>query len=321
MEGEYHLNALVQGTVTINNSQLDDMVLLRSDGTPTYMLAVVVDDHDMGITHVIRGDDHLTNAFRQIQIYQACEWDIPEFAHIPLIHGPDGAKLSKRHGALGVEAYKEMGYLPEALRNYLLRLGWSHGEDEIISTQQAIEWFNLNSVGKSAARFDFTRLTNLNGHYLREATDDRLEELISPLLAKKLNKDALSLRENSLILKGMDGLKTRAKTLNELADNALFYIHPLPLPMDEKAKTLLETEGFERIMLLKERAEDLREWTQEALTDLAKNLAVHLNVKLVEIAQPLRAALTGSLTSPSVFEIMVILGKEETLKRLEAVSL
>src|SRR3546814_55080 len=220
-DGETVIEDLVQGAVTVRNDQLDDMILLRADGTPTYMLSVVVDDHDMAVTHVIRGDDHLTNAFRQYQLYKALDWEAPAFAHIPLIHGPDGAKLSKRHGALGVEAYREMGYLPEALRNYLLRLGWGHGDEEVISTEQAVAWFDLDAVGRSASRFDFVKLENLNGHYLREAASARLVEEVVPRLEQLLGRP-LSEAARSRPAQGMDGLKARAKNLVELTERALF---------------------------------------------------------------------------------------------------
>ena len=226
----------VQGRVTVANEQLDDLILLRGDGTPTYNLSVVVDDHDMAITHVIRGDDHFNNAFRQTQIYRALSWDVPVFAHVPLIHGADGAKLSKRHGALGVDAYRDMGYLPEALRNYLLRLGWSHGDDEIISTAQAIEWFDLDSVGRAPARFDFAKLGNLNGHYLKATSDARLAELVAPLIEKSLGV-TLDTAARARLETAMPGLKPRAKTLVELAQIAHFYVAPRPIPVDDKAES------------------------------------------------------------------------------------
>jgi len=232
-EGSITIQDKVQGEVTVDCKQLDDMVLLRSDGTPTYMLAVVVDDHDMGVTQIIRGDDHLTNTFRQRMIYDAMGWKAPDFAHIPLIHGADGAKLSKRHGALGVDAYRDMGYLPEAVRNYLLRLGWSHGDEETISTEQAIAWFNLGSVGKSPSRFDFTKLENLNGHYMREADDERLANLIMPRFPNATTEG------KERIIRGMNGLKQRAKNLNELAENAAFYAAARPLEIDAKASDIL----------------------------------------------------------------------------------
>jgi glutamyl-tRNA synthetase len=308
IEGETIVADKVQGTVTIKNTELDDMVLLRSDGTPTYMLAVVVDDHDMGITDIIRGDDHFTNSFRQLMIYNAMGWKTPNFAHIPLIHGPDGAKLSKRHGALGVDAYREMGYLPEALRNYLLRLGWAHGDDEIISTQQAIEWFDLGGVGKSPSRFDFTKLENINGHYLREASDERLVELILPLFPKHPQPDRL--------LRGMNGLKQRAKTVKELAESAAFYVAARPLALDAKAKELLDKGGRDLIRAILPKLEAQADFSHEAIMALCKAYGESVGKKLGDVAQPLRAALSGKTVSPGVFEVMEILGKEESLGRL-----
>ncbi len=311
-EGETVVQDKVQGRVAVKNSELDDMVLLRSDGTPTYMLAVVVDDHDMGITHVIRGDDHLTNTFRQLMIYDAMGWKAPEFAHIPLIHGPDGSKLSKRHGALGVEAYRDMGYLPEAICNYLLRLGWSHGDDEIISREKAIEWFDLDAVGKSPSRFDFAKLENLNGHYMREASDARLVELIIPQLG---NVDKTGIDR---LLKGMDGLKQRAKTLNELAENARFYIAPRPLLLDKKAQEVLEKGGRDILKALLPALEKLEDWNHLALEEACRAYAEGVaGVKLGAVAQPLRAALSGKTVSPGVFDVMEVLGKEESLARLQ----
>src|SRR5579863_5766251 len=228
----------VLGEVTVENQELDDLIILRSDGTPTYNFSVVIDDHDMGITHVIRGNEHFRNAFRQTQIYRALDWAVPEFAHIPLIHGSDGAKMSKRHGALGVEAYRDMGYLPEALRNYLLRLGWSHGDDEIISTEDAIRWFDLDAVGRAPARFDFAKLDSLNGHYIREARDSRLVALIAPRLEERLGRP-LDEPSRGRLLRAMPSLKLRPKTLVELAGNALFYVRQRPIPMGDKAKAIL----------------------------------------------------------------------------------
>jgi glutamyl-tRNA synthetase len=314
-EGETVIEDLVQGSVRVANEQLDDMVLLRSDGTPTYMLSVVVDDHDMAITHVIRGDDHLTNAFRQTQLYRACGWTPPIFAHIPLIHGPDGAKLSKRHGALGVEAYRDMGYLPEAMRNYLLRLGWSHGDDEIISTEQAVAWFGLEAVGRSPARFDFAKLGSLNGHYLRQAEDARLVDLILPALADKLGQ-ALEVQERARLIAGMAGLKDRAKTLVELADSAAFYVAPRPIAIDEKAAKLLEGDGLQHLEAYGHAVAGLDVWTQERLEQEARELAERSGLKLGKLAQPLRAALTGSTVSPPIFEVMQVLGKAESLARI-----
>ena len=314
-EGETIIADMVQGEVKVANAQLDDMVLLRADGTPTYMLSVVVDDHDMGITHVIRGDDHLTNAFRQYQLYKACGWDVPHFAHIPLIHGPDGAKLSKRHGALGAEAYREMGFLPEAMRNYLLRLGWGHGDDEIISTEQAIEWFSLDNVGRSASRFDMVKLTNLNGHYLRQAEDARLVDLLLAPMAAKLGHD-VDAEARARLLAGMSGLKERAKTLVELADLALFYARHRPLALDDKAAKVAG--DADQMAMLAEFATHLddAEWKKEILEEAARVFAESKGQKLGKVAQPLRAALTGSSVSPPIFEVMEVLGRTETLGRI-----
>ncbi len=318
-EGETVVDDMVQGEVRVANEQLDDMVLLRADGTPTYMLAVVVDDHDMKISHVIRGDDHLTNTFRQVQLYRALEWEIPAFAHIPLIHGPDGTRLSKRHGSLGIEAYRDAGFLAEAMRNYLLRLGWSHGDDEIISTEEAIQWFDLDGVGRSAARFDMERLTSLNGHYIRTTDDARLADLVMSrlhsLLEGKLAPDALS-----RVIKGMPGLKERAKTVAELAENALFYAGLRPLVIGEKAAKLLDREGRERLHRLQEPLRALSDWTAERLDDTVRTFAESNGLKLGKVAQPLRAALTGSTFSPGIFEVMEVLGRRETLGRLEALA-
>ncbi len=317
-EGETVVADLVQGEVRVANSQLDDMVLLRADGTPTYMLSVVVDDHDMGITHVIRGDDHLTNTFRQYQLYRACGWDVPQFAHIPLIHGPDGAKLSKRHGALGVEAYRDMGLLPEAVRNYLLRLGWSHGDDEIISTEQAVAWFTLENVGRSPARFDLAKLANLNGHYLRQAEDGRLAGLLLPLLAERLGGPVDAAGE-ARVRAGVGGLKERAKTLLEMADSALFYVRSRPLALDDKAARLIG-EGGADLAAFRPLLAAVSPWTREGLEEAARSFAEARGLKLGKIAQPLRAALTGSAVSPPVFEVMEILGRDETLGRLDDIS-
>ncbi len=317
-EGETIINDLVQGQVTVANDQLDDMVLLRADGTPTYMLAVVVDDHDMGITHVIRGDDHLTNAFRQYQLYLALGWNVPEFAHIPLIHGADGAKLSKRHGALGIESYRDDGFLPEAMRNYLLRLGWAHGDEEFIPTDKAIEWFDLGGVGKSPSRFDVAKLTNLNAQYMREAEGDRLVELIEPSLSTRLGRD-LSEVEKGRLHRGINGLKERAKTLVELSESAFFYIAPRPLQMNEKAAKLLAEDGRQKIASLRAVLADLDLWGQETTENAVKQLAETQDIKLGNLAQPLRAALSGSNVSPGIFDVMDVLGREETLGRLDDV--
>ena len=304
----------VQGEVRVGNEQLDDMVLLRADGTPVYMLSVVVDDHDMDITHVIRGDDHLTNTFRQVQLYDAMGWTKPSFAHVPMIHGPDGAKLSKRHGALGAEAYREMGYLPETLRNYLLRLGWAHGNDEIISTEEAIAWFSLDSIGRSPARFDLAKLNNLNGHYIRAADNGRLASLVLPRIAKRLGAVPDGAAEVRLAA-GMEGLKARAETLEQLADNALFYVRPRPMPIDDKAAKLLTPAARGHLAALAALLA-AADWTAEGLEAAVRSFAEAQGLKLGQIAQPLRAALTGSTVSPGVFEVMTVLGKAEVLGRL-----
>jgi len=313
-EGETIVEDLVQGAVRIANEQLDDMVLLRSDGTPTYMLSVVVDDHDMGISHVIRGDDHLTNTFRQIQIYHAMGWQTPAFAHIPMIHGPDGSKLSKRHGALGVEAYRDMGYLPEAICNYLLRLGWSHGDDEMISMEQATAWFNLDAVGRSPSRFDFSKLNNLNAHYLRQTPDEKLAVDIGARLGCSGNAAAMS-----RLVQGMPGLKSRAQTLKELAENAAFYVAQRPIPIDGKAQGLLTEEARKHLHNITTMLEPITTWTATAIEEAVRLHADSTGIKLGQIAQPLRAALTGAVTSPSIFEVMETLGKEECLGRISDV--
>jgi glutamyl-tRNA synthetase len=306
----------VQGAVTVSNDQLDDMVLLRSDGTPTYMLSVVVDDHDMGITHVIRGDDHLTNAFRQTQLYRALDWTPPTFAHIPLIHGPDGAKLSKRHGALGIGAYRDLGYLPEALRNYLCKLGWGYQDHEVFTSRQAMEWFTLEGIGKGPARFDLKKLENLNGIYIRSAEDSYLTSKSLPFLEKILNRP-LSDKERMRFLKAMPGLKERAKTLIELTQNASFYFADRPLPLTEQAVKFLDDEGKALLRRLFPVLKEEESWEQEALLDRVKRFAEKADLKLGAVAGPLRAALTGSHISPSVFEVMVVLGKEQSLERIE----
>jgi glutamyl-tRNA synthetase len=313
-EGETIVDDHVQGEVRVANAQLDDLIILRGDGTPTYNLSVVVDDHDMGITHVIRGDDHLTNAFRQTQIYRALDWDVPEFAHVPLIHGPDGAKLSKRHGALGVDASRDMGYLPEALCNYLLRLGWGHGDDEIISAAQAIEWFDLSGIGRAPSRFDFAKLDNLNGHYLRQADDARLVGLAAERLEAELGPIGAEGRRR--LLDGMSGLKARAKTVAELAASARFYVRARPLPLDEAAQKLLSRDGRAALATLAPRLAETA-WSAPALEAEVRAAAEGRGVKLGALAQPLRAALAGSNVSPPIFEVMAVLGREETLGRIE----
>ncbi|MDJ1156783.1 glutamate--tRNA ligase [Chelatococcus sp. SYSU_G07232] len=319
-DGETVIEDEVQGRVTWQNKDLDDLVLLRSDGTPTYMLAVVVDDHDMAVTHVIRGDDHLTNAARQKQIYDALGWDVPRFAHIPLIHGPDGAKLSKRHGALGVDAYRSMGYIPAALRNYLVRLGWSHGDQEIFSTEEMIAAFDLASVGRSPARFDFAKLENLNGHYMRLADDEDLIRAIEAILPELGPSRGLgttfdpSLRRK--LLAAMPGLKERAKTLVELLDSASYLYARRPLALDEKAKGLLGDDGRGRLAIVLPRLEAIADWSAETTEAAVRGVAEETGLKLGQLAQPLRAALTGRATSPGLFDVMAVLGRDESLSRL-----
>jgi glutamyl-tRNA synthetase len=314
-EGETVVNDLVQGEIRVANEQLDDMVLLRSDGTPTYMLSVVVDDHDMGITHVIRGQDHMTNTFRQRQLYDACGWTPPAFGHIPLIHGPDGAKLSKRHGALGVEAYRDMGFLPEAMCNYLLRLGWGHGDEEIVTRERAIELFDLSDVGRSPARFDMAKLTNLNAHYMRQADDARLIELIRPLLETKVG-GTLDADAEQRLKRMLPGLKERARTLLELADSALFLVGPVALPLTDKAAKVLNADARTLLMGLADALAAAPAWDAAALEEATRAFAEAGGRKLGDVAQPARAALTSSTVSPPIFDVMAAFGREETLKRL-----
>ncbi|HBU99120.1 glutamate--tRNA ligase [Thalassospira lucentensis] len=316
-EGDAVINDQVQGEVRVGNEQLDDYVILRGDGTPTYMLSVVVDDHDMGVTNVIRGDDHLTNAFRQKALYDALGWDVPTFAHIPLIHGPDGAKLSKRHGALGVDSYRdEMGFLPEAVNNYLLRLGWGHGDDEVISQEKAIEWFDITDVGKGAARFDFAKLTNLNGIYMRQADDKRLVDEISQRVATLIGSDAIDAAQKEILINGMSGLKERAKTLIELAESSAFYVTDGVTSFNEKAQSLIDSAPEGLFAELANSLEALDSWTEENVDASVRETAEKLDLKLGKVAQPLRAVLTGSNSSPGIFDVMIVLGKEQTLKRI-----
>jgi glutamyl-tRNA synthetase len=309
-EGETVIDDLVQGRVTVANAELDDMVLLRSDGSPTYMLAVVVDDYDMQVSHVIRGDDHLNNAFRQLTIVRAMGWKEPSYAHIPLIHGPDGAKLSKRHGALGVDAYRdEMGILPEALLNYLLRLGWGHGDDEIFAREQAIEWFDLDHVGKSPSRMDWKKLENLNGHYIREADDARLAKLIE-------HKLGISDKGLDLLIRAMPEIKARAHDLNALADGARFLFEQRPLTLDPAAAALLTPDSRVLLATTKAAFAALRAWTLEAIEAAVRQVAGETGQKLGKIAQPLRAALTGRATSPGIFDVLLHLGQGESIARI-----
>ncbi len=324
-DGAVTISDRVQGDVTVNNAELDDFILLRSDGTPTYMLSVVVDDHDMGVTHVIRGDDHLNNAFRQLALIRALDaseggWDEPVYAHVPLIHGADGAKLSKRHGALGVDAYRdELGLLPEAVNNYLLRLGWGHGDAEIISREQAIAWFDLAGVGRSPSRFDFKKLENLNGHYLREADDARLAALVAPKLtapgAAALTDDAMA-----LLTRAMAVIKVRAKTMHEVVDGARFLFAARPLAMDEKAAQLIADAPPGLLAAATTRLRALGDWSAEAVEAAVRAEAEAAGVGLGKLAQPLRAALTGQAVSPGIFDVLMLLGREESLARLDAVQ-
>ena len=307
--GEVTINDRVQGPVTVQNAELDDFVLLRSDGTPTYMLSVVVDDHDMDVTHVIRGDDHLNNAFRQLALIRAMNWAEPTYAHVPLIHGADGAKLSKRHGALGVEAYRdELGILPEALSNYLLRLGWGHGDDEIISREQAIAWFDIDAVGRSPSRFDVKKLDNINGHYLREADDARLAGIVAPVI----DTDNLA-----LLTAAMPVLKLRAKSTLDLADGASFLFATRPLGLDGPAAALLSADGIVLVSQVRNALADASEWTVTAIEEAVRRVAEDAGIGLGKVAQPLRAALTGRTTSPGIFDVLSLLGRDEVLGRLD----
>lgn len=314
-DGETVIHDEVQGAVRVANAEQDDMILLRSDGTPTYMLAVVVDDHDMGVTHVIRGDDHLTNAFRQTQLFRALGWTPPVFAHIPLIHGPDGAKMSKRHGALGVDAYRGQGFLPEAVCNYLLRLGWGHGDDEIISMDQAIEWFGLANVGKSPARFDLDKLTALNAHYLRDADPERLVSLIVPDIAERLGRELDATGLNRLI-RGVPGVRERAKTLSELVEKSLFYAAERPISMDDGARKSIDEEGRRRLRSVHQGLAAIDEWSEDALEAWVRDFSERAELKMGKVAQPVRAALTGATASPSIFEVLTVLGRDEALGRI-----
>jgi glutamyl-tRNA synthetase len=318
--GETLIEDRVLGRVAVPNNDLEDFVILRSDGTPTYMLAVVVDDHDMGVTHIIRGVEHLTNGARQRILYEAMGWPVPEMAHIPLIHGPDGAKLSKRHGALGVEAYRAMGYLPEAMRNYLVRLGWSHGDDEIMSTDDMIRWFDIDGINKAPSRFDFAKLDNTNAHYMRAMNDDALLDTLidalpflpgGPEFQAKLNVAC-----RARMFAAMPFLKDRAKTLIDLMDRGSFIVAERPLTLDAAAKVLVTSEARAILARLLPVLSALDDWTVETTEAAVKAFAEQENLKLGSVAQPLRAALTGRTASPGIFDLLAILGRDESLARI-----
>jgi len=312
-DGQTTVDDLLQGKVVVQNSHLDDMVLLRSDETPTYMLAVVVDDHDMEITHIIRGDDHLNNASRQQMIYEAMSWNIPKMVHIPLIHGSDGAKLSKRHGALGVENYKEMGYLPQALNNYLLRLGWSHGDNEIISAEQAIEWFGIDGMGKSPARLDFAKMKHMNAHYLRSMNDKDLAKLIFENLDQNLSAES----KNNIKL-GLEAMKPRAELVMDLVDLAGIFIVDTEIRYTDEAKSLMEECDSGIVDKVKDAIDNITEFNKDNIQAALKKVAEETQMKLGELMKYIRAFITGRIASPSVFEIMEIIGKDSSIKRLKA---
>jgi len=320
LAGETVIEDRVQGRVVWQNADLDDMIIVRSDGTPVYNFAVVVDDHDMGVTHVIRGVDHLTNAARQVQLYKAMSWDVPVFAHVPLIHGPDGAKLSKRHGALGIEAYRAMGFLPAGLRNYLVRLGWSHGDAEIFSTEQAIAWFDIDDINKSPARLDFAKLADVNAHYIRQASEDELIRRLRDVLPELEHGPQIAARIEEVgwakLAKALPTLKGRAKTLKELVDGAGYVMAARPLKMDAKAAKVLDGDGRARLAELLDQLAAAPDWEASVLEAKVRAYAERCGQKLGSVAQPLRAALTGGTVSPPVFDVMAVLGREETLARL-----
>lgn len=319
-DGETVIEDRVMGRVVFQNKELDDLIILRSDGNPTYNLSVVVDDHDMGVTHIIRGVDHLTNAARQTQIYKAMGWSVPDMAHIPLIHGPDGAKLSKRHGALGVEAYRAMGYLPEAMRNYLARLGWSHGDDEIFSTNQMIDWFDLDGIGKSPSRFDFVKLENLNGHYMRHTDDEQLVQAFLAFLPHVAGGPEMLARIDApmraKLKRAMPGLKERAKTLVDLMRSSQFLFAARPLVLDDKARQIMADGGVATLKALLPVLSGA-DWNAQSLEATVKAHAEATGAKLGKLAQPLRAVLTGTNTSPGIFDVLDVLGRDESLKRIE----
>jgi len=318
--GETVVEDQVQGRVTWQNENLDDFVLLRSDGNPTYMLAVVVDDHDMRVTHIIRGDDHLNNAARQTQIYQALGWTVPVMSHIPLIHGPDGSKLSKRHGALGVDAYRAMGYLPAAMRNYLVRLGWAHGDQEMFTTEEMVAAFDLAHIGRSPARFDFAKLENLNGHYIRTSNDSdliaALEQLLPHIAGGHELISKMTPALHAKMLTAMPGLKERAKTLVDLFEASRFLWASRPLDINDQAKVLLTPEAKALVAALLPELAAVSDWTATAIEAVVRPFADRCGQKLGAVAQPLRAALTGRTTSPPIFDVLAVLGRDESLARL-----
>ncbi len=319
IDGETVIEDKVQGRVAFPNSDLDDFIVLRSDGTPTYMLAVVVDDHDMGVTHIIRGDDHLTNGGRQKILYDALGWPLPVMAHIPLIHGPDGAKLSKRHGALGVDAYRAMGYLPEALLNYLVRLGWSHGDDEIMALGDMIAWFDLDGINKGAARFDFAKLESVNAHYLRKQSDDALYDTLCAALPHLPDGPAFAAKlavHGDAVKAALPLLKERAKTLNDLIAGAHFIVAERPLAIDAAAAAPLDADARRLLAALLPTLQALADWSTASIEAAVKAFADARELKLGKVAQPLRAALTGRTASPGIFEVLVILGRTESLARI-----
>jgi glutamyl-tRNA synthetase len=323
LPGKVTVEDEVQGTVSWSNDDLDDLVLLRSDGAPTYNLAVVVDDHDMGVTHIIRGDDHLTNGARQKHIYEALGWNVPVMAHIPLIHGPDGAKLSKRHGALGIEAYRAMGYLPAAMRNYLVRLGWAHGDQETFSTEEMVAAFDLPAIGRAPARLDLAKLDNLNGHYIRGTGDAELITILEDLLPHIAGGDELAGKLTpelrAKLLTAMPGLKERAKTLIELFEASRFLWASRPLEINAAAKVLLTGEAKAVVAALLPDLEKLTDWTAPGVEAVVRGFAESTGAKLGAVAQPLRAALTGKTTSPPIFDVLAVLGRDESLARLRDV--
>ncbi|MBI1250048.1 MAG: glutamate--tRNA ligase [Alphaproteobacteria bacterium] len=315
-DGEIAHEDMIQGRVAVKARDIDDLVLLRADGTPTYMLAVVVDDHDMGVTHVIRGDDHLTNTARQIPIYQALDWALPAFAHVPMIHGQDGAKLSKRHGALGVQAYRDMGYLPEGLAAYLMRLGWSPGHDDILSKEEAIAQFDLSQIGKSPARLDLDKLNSVNAHFIKRADNARLAQLTLHHMRVAQGwtvTDTAAARVSS----AMDVLKQRAATIDALADQARFLALTRPLNLDAQAQKALLGDARDRLARLRATLALQADWTPAALQEAMKSFADAEGVKMGQIGPPLRAALTAGAPAPDLGQTLNALGQEETLARLD----